>query len=528
MPRTPLTLDGQPLSIDDVREVAVGLRDVVIGDHARAHMQAARDVVERALTRGTPVYGLTTAFGALKHIDLRSPDVGSVVERHASDDERQDIQATFNRVAVLSHLVGHGPPVPESVVRAAMLVRAQGFVQGRSGARPALADAYVAALNAHFHPPVRPTGSLGMSDLAPLAEIAYGLMGDGDQGSALLAAGLTPIVPQAKEAIAMMSANAFSVGWGALALADAEGALDGLDAAAALSFEGVLANTGALRREVVEARPYPGAIATLERLRGLLSGGDLLDGDGDVARELQDPLSFRVVPQTHGAARDALAHARGQLEIELGSAGDNPFVSIAADELVSAGNFDSTPVALAIDYARLGLAHAVTLGAERVQKLLTERFTGLPTHLRASRDDPGDGYAMLGYTAAAAAGELRLLAAPVSLEAPTSSIDEGVDDRIVLTALAARRLAEMVPLAHHVSAAELVCAAHAVDLRDRRDRLGSGTRRIYDTVRGHVSFSGTSDGVIADLVPLEQQLSVGIGLERGESTSRSASMSSTE
>ncbi len=512
MTPTPLTLDGQPLSIDDVCDVAVGMRDVVIGDNARAHMQAARDVVERALTHDAPVYGLTTAFGALKHIALRLPGVGSLVEGHPPDDERQDIQSTFNRAAILSHLVGQGPPVPESVVRAAMLVRVQGLAQGRSGARPALADAYVAALNARFHPPVRPIGSLGMSDLAPLAEIAYGLMGEGDHGSALLAAGLTPIVPQAKEAIAMMSANAFSVGWGALALADAEGGLDGLDAAAALSFEGVLANTGALRREVVEARPYPGAIATLERLRELLAGGDLLDGD--VARELQDPLSFRVVPQTHGAARDALSHARGQLEIELGSAGDNPFVSVAADALISAGNFDSTPVAIALDYARIGLAHAVTLGSERVQKLLTERFTGLPTHLRANRDDPGDGYAMLGYTAAAAAGELRLLAAPVSLEAPTSSIDEGVDDRIVLTTLAARRLAEMVPLAHHVAAAELVCAAHAVDLHDRRDRLGSGTRRIYDTVRELVSFSGTVGGVIADLAPLERRLSVGIGIER--------------
>ena len=314
-------------------------------------------------------------------------------------------------------------------------------------------------------------------------------------------------MPEAKEAIALMSANAFSVGWGCLAVAGAETTLAGLDAAVALSYEGALANVSALHPEVAKARPYQSVQVTLERLRGLLAGGELLDGH--VARELQDPLSFRVVPQTHGAARDALAHARAQLSVELSSAGDNPFVAFASDELISAGNFDSTAVAIALDYARLGLAQAVTIAVERVQKLLTARFSGLASGLRADDNLADDGLAMLGYSAAAAAGELRLLAAPVSLEMPTTSVDEGIDDRTLLTALASRRLAEMNALAHHVTAVELVCAAQAIDLRDRPERLGHGTTRIYTAVRDLVPFTHAGEPIIADLAPLEELLAQG-------------------
>ncbi len=490
MSQPALVLDGQPVSVDDVFDVAVRRRPVSVGEGARSRMQAGREIMEQALEDGNRVYGLTTGFGAMKRV--------------AVPPERQ---REFNRASVLSHLVGHGPLVHESVVRAAMMVRAQGFVQGRSAARPALADAYVAALNAGFHPSVRTVGSLGMSDLAPLGAIAAGLMGEGIDSEAFAATGLEPIVAEASEARAMMSANAFSVGWACVALVAAEVALDGLDAAAALSYEAVLANTTVIRPEIADVRPYPGARATAENLRRLLEGGELLDGK--IARELQDPLSFRVVPQTHGAARDAFAHARTQLSIELASSGDNPFVSLTTNELVSSGNFDSTPIAIALDYARLGLAHTVTIAAERVQKLLDARFSGLATYLRHD-DELDDGLTMLAYSSAAAAAELRLLAAPVSLETPTTSIDEGIDDRIVLTPLSSRRLGEMATLAHHVTAVELVCAAQGVDLRERSGRLGRGTTLVYEAVRELVPFTRAGEAITADLAPLEQRLAAGL------------------
>lgn len=167
-------------------------------------------------------------------------------------------------------------------------------------------------------------------------------------------------------------------------------------------------------------------------------------------------------------------------------------------------------MAIALDYARLGLAHAVTIAAERVQKLMTSRFSGLATGLRVDDERPDDGLSMLAYSAAAAAGELRLLAAPVSLETPTTSVDESIDDRIVLTTLASRRLAEMDPLARHVAAVELACAAQAIDLRDRHGRLGHGTARIYAAVRQLVPFTRAGEPIIADLAPLERLLADGL------------------
>jgi histidine ammonia-lyase len=269
----------------------------------------------------------------------------------------------------------------------------------------------------------------------------------------------------------------------------------------------MLANASVLEPEVAVARPYRGLLATLERLRELLAGGEVLGGG--VARELQDPLCFRVVPQTHGAARDALAHAGSQLAVELASSGDNPLLELGGERLISAGNFDSTPVAIALDYARVGLAHAVTLANERIQKLLTARFSGLPSGLRRSDGQLDDGLAMLAYSAAAAAGEARLLAAPVSLELPTSSVDEGIDDRVVLSALGARRLGELAELALHVAAVELVCAAQAVDLRQRARLLATGTGAVYAATRRVVPFVAVG-AFPTDLAPLEALLRDGL------------------
>ena len=486
----PLLLDGGPITPADVADVAERGRAVTIGDAAQAQMVAGRAVAQEALDRGDEVYGMTTGVGALKRVQVPPDD-----------------QAGFNRRLVRTHAAGSGPPAPTAVVRATMLVRLQGFVQGRSGVRPEVAEAYAAALNAGFHPTVHTVGALGQADLLPCAEIARALMGEGPDAAALAAAGLEPVVPAAKDAIAMYSANAFSVGWACLAFERATRALDAFDLAAALSFEALLANATAIDREVADVRPYAGLRTTIERLRALLDGGEILAGS--VAASLQDPLCVRVVPQTHGAARDAFGHTRAQLETELRSSGDNPFVSLAQNRLLSAGNFDSTSYAAALDYARIAFAHVATIGLGRVQKLLSARHSGLPSGLRERDDVPDDALVMLGYSAAAAGAELRLLAAPVTLELPTTSIDDGIDDRIVLAPLAARRLDEMSSLALHVAVVELVCAAQAIDLRGRSGKLGSGTGRIHALVREHVGLMRAGDDIPHDLSALAARLAGG-------------------
>jgi histidine ammonia-lyase len=481
--RTPYVLDDPP-SPADVLAVAAG-RQLALGPGALARIAAGRAVVERALAADAPVYGLTTATGALKHLGVGD-------------------QGAFNRGLIERSATGHGPHVPAIVVRATMVARVAGFARGGTGVRPAVAAAYVAALNAGFVPRVRSIGSLGQSDLAPCGEIARALIGQGPDGDAFRAAGLEPIVPQPKDGIGMVSANAYSVGWACVALDRADRALRSLDAAAALSYEALPGNASALDPAVADARPYPGLRASLERVRGLLVGGEVLGGG--VAGALQDPLCFRVVPQTHGTARQALRHATELVSIELASAGDNPLVSSEQDRLLSTGNFDSSTYGAGLDYARIGFAHAVTIAIERTQKLLNGAFTGLLTGLRERPETTDSALVLVGYTAAAAGSEARLLAAPVTLELSSTSVDAGVDDRMTMTSLAARRLDEQASLGLHVAAAEMVCAAQAIDLRGRSAALGTGTGSIYALVREHVAFAPDGTALPGDLAALERGL----------------------
>ena len=384
-----------------------------------------------------------------------------------------------------------------------MLAQLAGFAHGWSGVRPVLADRLVAALNAGLAPRAPVTGSLGQSDLGPLAHVAAALIGDGEWAAELERLGLEAWQPTAKEALAFVNSNAFSLGWTALALGHAAVVLDRFDEAAALTFEGMLGNVQALDPAVAAARPVAGIGETIERLQELLRGGALLSGE--LHRHLQDPLTMRVVPQTHAAARTALAHATAIVEAELVSSHDNP--AIAPDgRALSNGNFDSVPYGVTVDYARIAFAHVITASCERANKLVYAAFSGLPTGLRSDDRSSHDGLGIVVYSASAAAAEARLLALPATLEVSTTSTAEGIEDRIIPTPVAARRLDEMSRLALHVAAVELYCAAQAVDLRERSADLGEGTRRAYDRVRAHVARHRDGEPPAPDLDGLEHEL----------------------
>ncbi len=350
---------------------------------------------------------------------------------------------------------------------------------------------------------MRSIGSLGQSDLGPLADLACGLVGVDEHGAELARLGLEPWRPRSKEGLAFINSNAFTLGWTALALHRVSGLLDRFDEAAALTFEGMLGNVQALDPAIAEARPLPGSKQTIEHMQELLAGGALLTGE--LHRHLQDPLTMRIVPQTHGAARTALAHAREIVEIELVSSHDNP--AVAPDgRALSNGNFDSVPYGIALDYVRLALAHVLTASCERANKLVYSSFSGLPTGLREDDAASEDGLAITVYGASAAAAEARLLAHPTTLELSTTSTAEGIEDRVIPTTLAARRLEEMTALALYIAAVELVCAAQAVDLRKRAGDLGAGTADVYSRVREHVPFCAAGDAPAGDLAPLERAL----------------------
>jgi histidine ammonia-lyase len=312
-------------------------------------------------------------------------------------------------------------------------------------------------------PTVHAVGSVGQSDLPAMAEIARALIERGlmlDQG----------------EALAMLNANSVSVGHAALALADLQALLASYDAVASLSLEAFAANLSMLHQDIPSARPYRGLRRSVEHLRAMLDGSYLWQPGA--ARQLQDPLSFRCIPQVHGALRDALAFCVGQLETELNASGDNPMVVPSEERLVSVGNFDVTPVAAALDFLRIALAQLLTVSCERIQKLVAEPFSGLPMGLRAD-DSADDVLEILGVGAAAVAAEARLLAAPVSLDVPTSSIAAGIEDHITMAPLAARRLDEMLRLGARLCAVEAQVAAQAV-VRARVPFVGPGEAPAND------------------------------------------------
>ena len=472
---TGVLLDGRSLTVRQVVAVARERERVELAPGTAERMLETRAVVERALERGDVVYGMTTGVGARKKVGVPAEEAQS-----------------FNRALVVNHLVGAGPDAHPEVVRATMLLLVNALASGTPGARPEIADRLVSALNAGEHPRVRLLGSIGQADLPAMADLAHGLFAD--------------VELQAKEALALLNSNAFSTGIAALAVADLERLLDALDVAGALDLEAFGANLTLLHPAIADVRPYPGLVDSLAHLRELLEGSPLWEPGA--ARNLQDPLSFRCLPQEHGALRDALGFARGQLEIELNSSQENPLIVPDDDRIVSVANFEILPLAAALDFLRIALAPVLTSAAERLLKLLQGPLTGLPDGLAPRRGLAENSLGEYGVTAQGLTAEARLLAQPVSFELVSSTHAEGIEDRMTMAPLAARRLSEMVELGEALVAVELVIGCQAVDLR-RPERLGAGTRRAHERVREVVPFLGEGDALAPDLEPVRELVRLG-------------------
>ena len=472
-------ITGHSLSLQDVARVARDREEVRLGDGARAAMARSRAVVEQVLAEGTPAYGLTTAVGVLKRVPLAGPEADAYARR-----------------MIRHHRVAQGPAAPRDVVRATLLLQLNAFGSGLPGVRPLVAERLVEVLNRDDVPSVRSLGSVGQADLAQLAELSGAVFEGVD-----LAAG---------EGLALITGNAFATASAALAIADLERLVDTLDVAAALSLEGLGANLSVLHPAVERTRPHPGLAVSLARLRRLLDGS--VSWDPASSRNLQDPLSFRNVAHLHGTARDALAHGRAVLDVELNASQGNPIVVADEGAVVSVANFEIAGLAAALDYQRIVLATVLGAAAERVIKLLETPWSGLMTGLAASGDPDDAGLAYLGIAVQALAAEARLLAAPVSFELVSTAHAEGIEDRTTMAPLGARRTAHMVALGRRIAAVELAVAAQAVELRGTAP-LGAGTSAALRTIRGIIPFVGPGDAV-PDVEPLVE------AVERGEFAAR--------
>ena len=366
-------LVGEPMSIADVVRVARDGADVAITPAARSAMEASREYVERLVDEGRTVYGISTGFGKLAS------------ERIAPADLRE-----LQRNLIVSHAMGVGEPLSTEVVRAMLLLRAQSLALGHSGIRVEVVQLLLELLDRGEHPIVPCQGSVGASgDLAPLAHIALVLIGEGhaqvrDQvlpaAEALKLVGLSPVVLEAKEGLALINGTQCMTAIGALLVHDARELAVVCDIAAAMSLEALKGTRAPFDPRVTAVRPHPGSVAAAANVLRISDHSPIHASHADCGK-IQDAYSLRCVPQVHGASRDAIEHVAEVITREINAVTDNPLIFAEDDHVVSAGNFHGQPVAVAMDYAKIAIAELANIAERRVEHMLDPAVSGLPAFL---------------------------------------------------------------------------------------------------------------------------------------------------
>jgi histidine ammonia-lyase len=419
-------------------------------------VDAAREAIERILDKEEAVYGVNTGFGKLS--DVRIPG------NHLSE-----LQVNLLR----SHACGLGKPLSNAEVRAMLLLRANVLAKGLSGVRREIIGMLIGLLNAGIHPVVPEKGSVGASgDLAPLAHLALVLIGEGEAffhgeritgGEALQRAGLSPLRLEAKEGLALLNGTQGMTAVASLALYRAQRQVRLADVAGAMALEALRGTPTAFDARVQEARPHRGQAAAARHLTALLERSEIRESHRTNDARIQDAYCLRCMPQVHGAVRDVLDHVTAIVEVETGSATDNPLVFAASGEVLSGGNFHGAPLSYAFDYAAIALTDLASISERRIDRLINPDINeGLPPFLS---NDAGlsSGYMIAHVAAAALLSECKVLAHPASVDSvPTSG---GKEDHVSMGMTAALKLRQIVENVEQILAIELLCAAQGLDFR---------------------------------------------------------------
>ena len=456
-----LHINGNDLTPEAVREVAMERRPVLLAPDARERVNAARDVVDALVANDQVSYAITTGVGKLSDVRI----VG---------DQIRELQVNLVR----SHAVGVGEPLSIAETRAMMLLRANSLSKGYSGVRGVVIDTICELLTRGVTPWVPSQGSVGASgDLAPLAHLALLLIGEGEchggkggrmPGSeALKAVGTKPLVLGAKEAVSLINGTQAMLAVGTLSLLAAETLVDSADVIGAMACDALKGTDAAFDERIHRARPHAGQIKTAANLRKLLEGSAIRESHRDCGR-VQDAYSLRCMPQVHGAVRDTLAHCREIFETEINSAVDNPLVfrdpkSKDGDaDVISGGNFHGEPVAFALDFLGIALSALAGISERRLERLVNPALSeGLPPFL-APGAGLNSGFMMPQVTAAALVSENKVLAHPASVDSITTSGNK--EDYVSMGMTAAIKLKKIVENTRNAIAIEAMAAAQALDL----------------------------------------------------------------
>ncbi len=447
-----------PVSLTPGHAPLTHWRDVLAGasltlDAASAGaIAAAQAIVDDIVAAGTVTYGVNTGFGKLASVRIADADL-----------------ATLQRNLILSHAVGTGPALPDSVVRLILAMKAASLARGASGVRPVVVAALLGALAADALPVVPAKGSVGASgDLAPLAHLTAALMGVGEirlKGMALPAAealsriGQAPLALGAKEGLALINGTQVSTAIAITALSEIACVFDAALVAGALSVDALKGSDTPFDPRIQALRGQPGQIKVAATLLTLIAGSEIRDSHRFGDTKVQDPYSLRCQPQVMGAVRDLLGNTAATLGIEANAVTDNPLV-LGPGEIVSGGNFHAEPVAFAADILAMGLCEIGNLSERRMALLVDPVMSGLPPFL--ARDAGlNSGFMITQVTAAALASENKQKAYPASVDTiPTSANQE---DHVSMATHGAYRLLDMAKNAASIIGIELMAAAEAIE-----------------------------------------------------------------
>src|SRR5215469_13098006 len=466
-----LHINGNDLTLEAVREVAVDHQPVLLAPDAREAVNRARAVVEELVAGNQVSYAITTGVGKLSEVRIAGHQI-------------RELQVNLVR----SHAAGVGDPLPIAETRAMMLLRANSLAKGYSGIRALVIDALCQMLNRKVTPFVPSQGSVGASgDLAPLAHLALALIGEGEcvdesgrripSSDALRRAQLKPLVLEAKEAVSLINGTQAMLAIGALALLAAETLVDSADVIGALTLDALRGTDVAFDERIHRVRPHPGQLKTAANLRHMLHGSQIRESHRECGR-VQDAYSLRCMPQVHGAVRDTLSHCREVFETEANSAVDNPLVFVGhshpgtvlptgsapegSASVLSGGNFHGEPIAFALDFLAIALSALAGISERRIERLVNPALNeGLPPFL-ASGAGLNSGFMMPQVTAAALVSENKVLAHPASVDSITTSGNK--EDYVSMGMTAALKLRHVVENTRNTMAIEAMAAAQALDL----------------------------------------------------------------
>lgn len=467
-------ISAEHLSIERIGEIVYGGYKIELSDDAHKRIVDCREYLDRKIAESTtPIYGVTTGFGSLCNVSIGS-----------------DYLAQLQINLMMSHACGTGDRVPNDIVKIMLLLKIQSLSYGFSGCQLATVNRLIDFFNNEIYPVVYMQGSLGASgDLVPLAHLSLPLVGLGEvehKGMVMSGAEVLqkfdwqPIKLASKEGLALLNGTQNMGAFAVWALLQSIRLSDWADKIAAMSLDAYYGLTAPFTDAVHQVRPHKGQIVTAARMRELLEGSQIIEKPKTY---VQDPYSFRCIPQVHGTVKDTIEYVRSVVDVEVNSATDNPTVCPDEDIIISAGNFHGEPIAMPMDFLAIAMCELANISERRIYKLVSGT-RGLPSFLVAN---PGvnSGFMIPQYTAASIVSLNKSLATPSSVDSIPSS--QGQEDHVSMGANAAIKLYKVVLNTERVLAIELFNAAQALDFR-RPLRSSEIIETIHNNYRKVVPF----------------------------------------